>query len=524
MMSKRLLALASALSLAGCTSFPDAYKELKADSQMVAQQMEQQWSATPAIQYVPSRSGLDLRKRFALPPAVAGRVTSYELKERVTLAQLLDALNSQDYRILTRGVSQDKLAERISLPRFSGSFEELLQTLALAHGLDFEYEMGVVMLTSGARYLVGIPQHKDFAERIKAGLEAIGAARVKSDHALGMATFEANMAQASDVQLLLERFAANASMIGLQVAVIDLNLNRNADRGFDWSALSAGWGSLIGTPIANSLLTGGATSGSVQATSPIGGSGTGTGSGGVGGAGDGSTATRVLGALGALTGNGVALRYEAEKFSLSAAVKLLSRYGNARTTQDALTHTLAGTPAKISSVTSVPYVTSMGAAASSGGAVVGSSSTANVDIGLTVEIEPQYDFDDNLVLSATTLKLSSLIGFRELQTSSATGAWKQPEVQKLEFENLSRLRPGEVVMIGGITYDQSTANYTSLPGMEKVPVGSESVTLSKHAIFLAIRPTVTIFAPQGSKAARAALAALMLEGRAPSGQIDPEGQ
>lgn len=96
MMSKRLLALASALSLAGCTSFPDAYKELKADSQMVAQQMEQQWSATPAIQYVPSRSGLDLRKRFALPPAVAGRVTSYELKERVTLAQLLDALNSQD--------------------------------------------------------------------------------------------------------------------------------------------------------------------------------------------------------------------------------------------------------------------------------------------------------------------------------------------------------------------------------------------------------------------------------------------
>jgi MSHA biogenesis protein MshL len=496
----KLALLVAAVVLAGCTTFPAGFEELQADSHVVAKQMDEQWSATPAIQYIPSQTGVDLRKRFALPAEIAGRKTAYRTHEIVTLGQLLDALNSQGYRILTRGLSTEKLAERVTVPVFEGTLSQLLQMLSLAHGLDFEYDMDTVMLTSGARYMVSVPQHKELAERVKVGLEGIGATNVKSDHQLGVLTFQANLTQAGDARLLLDRFTANAAMVGLQVAVIDLNLTRNADKGFDWASLSAGWGSLVGTPLANGLL------GSSSSTGASTGTSTDTTT-----VGDGSGSTsRVLGALGAITGSGAAFRYDASKFSLNAAVKLLSRYGNARTTQDALTHTLAGTPAKISSVTTIPYLNSMGAVASSGGAVVGSSSTAQVDIGLEVQIEPRYDADDNLVLTETGLRLSSLIGYQELQNNGTSGAWKQPIIQKLEFENISRLRPGEVVMIGGITYDQSTSNFTSLPGLEKMPVGSESVTLSKHAIFLAIRPTVTVFAPEGSAAAKKALDYLRL--------------
>lgn len=202
---------------------------------------------------------------------------------------------------------------------------------------------------------------------------------------------------------------------------------------------------------------------------------------------------RVLGSVASLSGGGFGLKFDDAKFSLVAAIKLLSKYGKAQTNQDVLISTLSGSPVKISSGSQIPYVSGVGAVAAVGGAVAGSVNTSTVNSGLKIDIVPRYDASEHLVVTNVKAKLSSLVRFRELSAGNAVGTISQPEIQELEFENISRMRPGEIIMLGGIAYDQVSENYTSLAGMEKSKVGSETLTTNRHAIFIVIRPSVTIF-------------------------------
>lgn len=125
--------------------------------------------------------------------------------------------------------------------------------------------------------------------------------------------------------------------------------------------------------------------------------------------------------------------------------------------------------------------------------MAGSVNTSTVNSGLKIDIVPRYDASEHLVVTNVKAKLSSLVRFRELSAGNAVGTISQPEIQELEFENISRMRPGQIIMLGGISYDQVSESYTSLTGLEKSKIGSEALTTNRHAIFIVIRPSITIF-------------------------------
>lgn len=465
-----LAALMGFTALTGCTAFPGNI-DVRPSGEQVTHNQDKRWAYLPPITQVPSNAGMSVRRMMPLPLSVGDERLQFKLSAKATLAEMAAALAMQGTQIVLK-VPEDMAGKTIALPVFDGTLRQFLEKLCIAHDLNYEYASGMVVLSPGVRYMVSVPQYEDLMKRLPAGLESVGAKNVKTDLDTGLLTFEASLAASADAQLFLQRMANNASMVTLQVAVIDVRLNRDLGKGFDWNEFSAKWGSLVNSENENSL---------PDALGEV----------------VGAVTNRTLGKLATVGANGLGLRFEGDKFSLTAAIKMLSQYGKAQTDQDVLISTLSGAPVKINSGSQIPYVSNIGAVAAQGGAVSGSVNTSTVDSGIDINIVPHYDESDRLVLTNVKTKLSSLVRFRELNAGNSVGTISQPEIQKLEFENISRLRPGEVIMLGGITYDQASENYTSLAGLESTKVGSQSSTTNRHAIFIVIRPSVTVFKRDG---------------------------
>jgi type II secretory pathway component GspD/PulD (secretin) len=94
------------------------------------------------------------------------------------------------------------------------------------------------------------------------------------------------------------------------------------------------------------------------------------------------------------------------------------------------------------------------------------------------------------------LTLETLIGFRELSAGNQLGTIERPETQDQEFNSTVRLQAGETALVGGLIYESFSDSRTSIQGLEKYPVGSQNTTVTKNAMFILLRPTVTVYGPK----------------------------
>lgn len=250
--SFRLLPLLSLAGvLAGCAAFPDSVDKLPVRSE-VTSEMESKWASLPAVQYVRAETGKSVRKRAPLPSSVAQMPLKFSLSAKATLAELVSAIELQRVRVVLKA-SEEKRNETVQMTAFNGTVAEFLDSFALVHDLDYEFIDGVLLVRQGVRYMVTVPQNRELMERIPVAMGGLGATNIKADIDSGLVTYDATSTVSRDVDLYLQRMAANASMVALQIAVIDVRLNRDAGHGFDWNEFSAKWGSGIDKPVATGV-------------------------------------------------------------------------------------------------------------------------------------------------------------------------------------------------------------------------------------------------------------------------------
>lgn len=469
-MKKLTLSLVAASVLAGCSAFPEDYKRDVGVSD-IREQYDEVWSADPAIQYVQSASGASVSKHFTLPSKVANRklVLNFAPGARVTLGDLISVMRKQGFKVVSR--LGDHASDQLLIRKFDGTLGDFVDELSHVQNIAYEFRNGILFVQDANRYSVSLPQHEELLAQVAKSLTEMGATDVRTDLLAGMVHFAAKPDISAYVSEYLDRIAENSAMVRLQIAVVTVGLNRNMDRGLDWGSLAARFGTKDLSP---------GNTGSAQFNPNAGGSAL--------------SEAMLMGQSVAFNGAaGIGYVFNSASFSLTAAIRALSTFGDARTEQNVVLDTVSGMPVRISSGNDIPYVKSIGSSTSSGGSISGSTQTEVIRSGLELQVTPNFDSADNSVITTVKVNMSSLVGFRELQAGNNLGTLSQPEMQNLEFENVGRLRAGETIVVGGITYDQLSTNYTGLPFLEDLPLGSKAEKIDKKAIYIVVRPTVVIF-------------------------------
>ena len=495
-MKKLTLALMISAALGGCASFPDQYdKPISTDN--ITQQMTDEWSNLPAVTFVKSNAGMVVKKHNTVPEEIRKKRVniSFNGGMQATLGELFSVLNTQGYRVSALRLSEDTKKKLWPVRQFDAPLGDLLDDLSANYNVAFEYRNNMIYMVEGNRYSASLPQHKEFLEKVSTALKELGATDVRSDVLAGQVYYTAKPDVADYLEEYLNTISKNSAMVTLQVAVLTVGVNRDVNLGFDWAKFAVMRGSGGMKADIGSILKSSTGTGTTTTTNGTGGAAT-----TVGNAVANTAAAVVTGSLLSFAGSeGFGFKFANDAFSLTAALKALSTYGNARTEQNVVLGTLSGQPVKISSGNDIPYVKSIGAATTSGGATQGSSQTETIKSGLKIEVTPNFDASDGTVITQVKVDMSTLVGFRELSAGQNLGSLSQPEMQNLGFENVGRLSAGETIIVGGITYDQLSNNYTNFPGMEKLNTGSKAEKVNRNAIYIVVRPTVVIFTPQAAE-------------------------
>lgn len=516
-MKKLTIALMVAAALSGCASFPDNHDKPMAPADIKAEKRDE-WGNVPAVTFVQSNAGVAIRKHNELPVEVTEKRVnlSFTSSSQPTLDDVILGLTAQGFKLVSR-LSAETAKSPWPIRAFQGDFGTLLENISVTYNVAFEYRNGTVFLVESNKFSATLPQHKDFLDKVSGNLKEMGATDVRADVLSGKVYYSAKPESVEYIEDYLHTISKNAAMVTLQVAVLSVTMDRDVNLGFDWAkaAVMRGTGGMRtdmssifasntntsgtnGTNGTNGTVNGGMANGGTAVpgstpttTTPV----DTTGAGSVGN----TVKQLVTGSLLSYGADGFGLKFANNAFSLTSAVKALSTYGNARTEQNVLLGTVSGLAVKINSGDDIPYTKSVGSATASGGATTGSAQTDIIKSGLKLEVTPNFDAQDGSVFTQVKVDMSTLVAMKELSAGLNLGTMSQPQMKRLEFENVGRLSAGDTVIVGGISYDTLSDNYTNFPGMEKLPTGSKSQSIKRSAIYIVVRPTVVIFTPKANE-------------------------
>jgi type II secretory pathway component GspD/PulD (secretin) len=486
----RFTILTIALLLGGCSALSPVPMNHAEDAPTTEKtvlersRMTEAWNGVPVI--TEGKSAVVLLTPEALPASIRNKKIALELEPGATVTDVVAVLGRLGITIIMS--DKDIASKEFYLPRFNGTLGGFLSAVTKVTDVWFTWHDGTVVASAYERIGVSVPQEEKFGEVLGKGLETLGVKQAKTvAWQAGMAVMDVTPSQFRKVKTYLERMTANAAVISLQLAVVNVTLKQDAKVGIDWQNLSA------------SALDGG-TAGDLKNWKSYSGSGT-TATSTVTSTAASTAASTVAAAVaeplskvtalglanGALTG-----AIFSDKFNFSGMFNFLQTYGTAETTQNVMLKTVAGNKVEFKSLTSVPYVSEVGVTTSAGltASQTGSTKTQKADDGITVEMTPTFDASANSVTVDMKLSIKAVVAFNELSAGNQIGKLTQPTTAERGFTDTLRLRPGQTVVVGGLTYDTYSNNKGAPIFLTGTPLESTSIAVNRQTMFIVVRPTV----------------------------------
>jgi type II secretory pathway component GspD/PulD (secretin) len=467
-----------AMILSGCATMPEDGELLKSNEELAEPLISNWKSSEPAIKYFKIDGALVIDEPNRVPAHIKNIDIQTKISPDASLADiglLLDQLGI--YVIIPE---EEIRTKPVTLFAFKGKLGDYLDAIASAYDVSFNWKKGnVLAIESTSDFIVRIPQDEELATQVKESLDSLGASSVTYSLASGSISYKANHDDHNRIVDYMERLSLNAALVSIQASIVTVALDSNNNTGFDWSALSTTFGAESVFDELNGTTTT-TTDDDSDSTSLI----TGIGS-------NLADAKSLL----SLSGSAAGLSVLKGDLNFTAAINFLSTYGNTETKQSVLMKTLSGKEVGIKSINNIPYVDEVGVQSTDTGYSdgFGSSSIETLEVGLDLTLKPYYSADSELVTIDLTLGLSSLLGYIELQAGDQLGTISYPNTQEQEFSDIVKLRAGEPVIVGGITYDQVTDSRSNPSFLEDYETASKNETVTRNAMFILLRPTVTIF-------------------------------
>lgn len=503
MKHKLLFATAFIMGLSGCANMPEDGEILKSNEELSKPLIEKWENTEPAIKYFKIDGAMVIEEPNKVPAHIKNIDIQTKISPEATLADIGILLDQLGIFVI---IPEEEVRNKpISLFAFKGKLGDYLDAVASAYNVSFNWKKGnVLAIESTSNFIVRIPQDEDLASQIKESLTSLGAKDISYSLASGSISYKASHDNHNRIVDYMERLSLNAALVSIQASVVTVALDSNNNTGFDWSALSANVG-------AESVFEQYKKSKQQNQNQGYGNgynNGYNNGNSGTGdGEGEGDAEEFLASTLGsnladtkslvALTGGSAGLSLLKGDLSFSAAINFLSSYGNTETRQSVLMKTLSGKEVGIKSINNVPYIDNVGVQGSQNGYTngngFGSSQVETLEVGLDLQLKPFYSADSELVTIDVKLSLSSLLGFIELQAGNQLGTVTYPNTQEQEFSDIVKLRAGEPVIVGGITYDQVSDKRSNPSFLKDYKTASKNETVTRNAMFILLRPTVTIF-------------------------------
>jgi hypothetical protein len=487
--------LATLVTLSGCSGLSIPNDLVLPSKSEITDDIRAQWNTeTPALRRISMKDNFIIESPDRIPDEVANKKIEVTFSKDSSLDDLAGVLNGLGFYMV---VPEDELrANKMAIYEFKGTFGQFMNAMSVAHNLSFSWMPGnIIMVQKEKPYILQIPQNENVAKAIAENITALGAKEVKPSVQAGTIHYKSSEQDQRRIIEMVERMGLNAAVVSMQVAIINVTLDRERNTGFDWGSLKVGIGAQdLGANSDASQIIPGATDPVTGITIP----GTST-----------ESATPELGKnlkdmasfLG-LTKEGIALNLAKGDFNFLSAYRMLSTYGEAKTTQSVLMDSLSGEEVTIKSGQKIPYIESVGInSASNNGAAngnsLGSTEISEIDIGLELKLTPFYDNRAQTVTIDVDLSLSTLLRYVELSAGNQLGSVSRPLTQEHAFTDMVRVRAGESVIIGGLTYDSINDNRSNLTFLENTDSASQAKKVSRTAMFILMRPTVTVFEGKG---------------------------
>ena len=419
-----------------------------------------------------------------------------------TLERLVLMIGYSGIRVAERfagNSNQEFLGRSLPFRAFDGSLAELMGVLRAGIGVVSWWQDGTLFLTDQDRFALSVPQNAEVVQTIAKELEGLGAKEISSSLRGGQIVFSASPSQYSEViQPYMERIHRNMAMINVQLAVVDLSLTDTTASGFDWNAFTAqitnANASSSGSSTTSTTSSSTTTSGTVNLPSST-----------ISGA-----AGSVQAPLAAALSKGVKVWGLNGVLNVTGAINFLSKFGTANTRQNVELRTLSGTEVALRSGQTIPYVSGVGVNSISGtggvsNGLLGSAQTSSVKTGLTIKLTPFFDSGSDIVTVDLNVLVNSVLEFRQLDAGSQVGTLTQPVTQEQSLNDIVRVVAGNTVIIGGLQIENgswSGAEPNFIRGNKSATdpylplIESRSQDRKKEALFIIIRPSVTVFVEQ----------------------------
>jgi len=340
---------------------------------------------------------------------------------------------------------------------FKGTVGELVQRLENSGDLAVWYDHGLV-LGEVRRYSVAIMQNIDISQSVVNELIRLGARDVVGSIGAGQVFYSAGpRINAELIEPYLRRISTNLSEVTIQVALVTVSMTKNAERGFDWSAFNLQLGNGTGAQIDPQPQSG---NGVLNSSS-----------------------------FNAVFGVGLA-----NPVSIAGAIRFLSRMGDTSVTQNVELRTLSGAPVVLRSGENIPYIQNVGSnvvGGLGGAGITGSTQTASLATGLTLNVDPRYDADTGIVTMDVGVKLVDLVEFVQLSAGNQVGTLSQPRTREQGLNSILRVPAGQTSIVGGIRRDLTSETKTAPFGLWGI--GSRNRQREIFWVFTIVRPVVTVF-------------------------------
>jgi len=465
--------------VAGCTAMPKDRMQI-IDASEALQRSDRSWTAErPPVTRLGREGYLVTQRKNPIPGEIAAQHVEFEMFAGATMQDLAHVLGLQSLPTIVRNSERERpdsngadgdegkniptgLSQQpAGIVRFNGTVRELAESFRELRNIEVEYRGRHLVFREYADYFINIPQSTELEAALVQRLGTLGAVMVNGDVNAGLIIYRADPETNQQIQQYVRHVASNAATVHLQVGIVSVRLEDSKRQGFDWGELAVRFGNIPGMIVEE---TGRALTFSSRGLQ------------------DGAAS------------RGFGFDVEQGRFGVQAVIDALSEYGEANTDQDVTLSTLAGNSVRIESGREIPFVGELGAAfQGEGGGVFGQATVDTVRTGLDITIEPRYDAASDLVTSSIVLDISELLAMREFSAGGG-GVLSAPELQILNFSNIARLRPGQSTLIGGVTFNQLDQDFTSVPGMEDKKFGGSRIRTVKSALFILLRPTITLFA------------------------------